>query len=179
MLKLIATTVACASVVVGVGLAAPTHADSYTAMFDAVDFLAHKYGVSAYTTHEPMEYGTYGATYGNLIVFNTGYINNPDLLHADVAADVWSGFHRGMHCSPEQMVAAHEYAHVLDNATDHTARSELVQALAEGLSGEVSGYSLNDDGTVNYPEALANAFVAVECDVPTPAEQTIYVMLTT
>lgn len=156
-------------------LGAPeANADSYDEMHAAVAFLANKYGVIAYTAHQPMEYGIYARAYGDTIVFNTGYVNNPDQLRADMTADVISGYHVGLHCSPEQALAAHEFAHVLDYLTGYTARDELNYALANGLTGEVSGYSLTSDG-----EALAEAFTAVECDVPNDVEMTLYRMLTT
>jgi hypothetical protein len=147
-------------------------ADTYDAMFEATDWLARKYGVIAYTNHQWMEYGTYAVTVGDTITFNTGYVENPDILRRDLTADVIAGYHRGANCTPEQYVAAHEFAHVLDNLTGHTADYELDYALANGLSGEVSTYALE-----SYDEAIAEAFAAVECDAPTPAEQAIYDML--
>lgn len=155
------------------------NADSYDAMFAATDWLARKYGVVVYTNHQPMEYGVYGLARGNTITFNSGYIGNPDLLRRDVTTDIMLGWHPGAHCSPEQYVAAHEFAHVLNYLTGYNANTELVMALSSGLTGEVSGYSLYEDGSVNYEEAIAEAFAAVECDVPSPAEHAIYVMLTT
>lgn len=149
-------------------------ADAYGDMFAAVDWLAQKYGVFVYTDHAPMDYGVYGVTSGDVITFNSGYIANPDLLRRDITADVNSGYHPGANCSPEQLVAAHEFAHVLDNLTGRSARAEADYAIANGLTGEVSGYAMTSTG-----EALAEAFVAVECDVPTPAENALYVMLTT
>lgn len=152
-------------------------ADSYTDMFAATDWLAKKYGVAVYVDQEPMAPGMYGYTVGNRIVFSSDYIADPALLRAHMASDVAHGFHPGEQCSAEQIVAAHEFAHVLDNFGGRSARYELVYALYNGLSGEVSGYSFNADGSVNYGEALADAFVAVECDVPTPAEAALYEML--
>lgn len=166
-----------AALFIGFGLlaAAPAKPQGYSAMFEAVDWLARKYGVFVYTAHEPMEYGVYARTIGDLIVFNSGYVNDPDLLRADMTADVVSGYHPGAHCSPEQALAAHEFAHVLDYLTGFTTEGELDYALTTGqLAGEVSGYSLE-----SYNEAIAEAFTAVECDVPSPAEQAIYTMLTT
>lgn len=151
------------------------HTDTYGDMFAAVDGLAHKYGVHVYTDHRLMEYGTYAiTTSGDVIIFNSGYIADPALLRRDVTSDVRSGWHRGANCTPEQEVATHEFAHVLDNLSGHTTDTELAAAIANGLDGEVSGYSMT-----SYDEAIAEAFVAVECDVPTPVESAIYTMLTT
>lgn len=149
-------------------------ADGYDDMFAAVDWLAHKYGVYVYTGSMPLPYDTYAATSGNTIMFNSLYTDDPALLRAHLTEDVMAGYHHGVNCSPEQLVAAHEFAHVLDNLTGQTARTELSNALANGFDGEVSGYAVT-----SIPEAIAEAFTAVECDVPTPAEETIYRMLTT
>jgi hypothetical protein len=169
---------AMASVLATVGLAvAPcAHADTgtYNNMFTAVDWLARKYGVHVYTGYEPMKGGTYAVTRYDTIVFNSVYIDNPDLLRHDVAYDVQSGWHPGIRCTPEQYIAAHEFGHVLDNFSGHTADYELIDALSNGLTGTVSGYALT-----SYDEALAESVAAVECDEPTPAEQAIYTMLTT
>lgn len=154
-------------------------ADTYGDMFAATDWLAKKYGVVVYTGQEPMESDTYGYSYGNTIVFNSFYISNPDVLQANLVSDVLTGFHRGANCTPAQLVAAHEFAHVLDYLTGYSARYELAYAVSTGtVSGNVSGYSFNEDGTVNEAEALADAFTAVECDNPTPAESALYGMLT-
>lgn len=147
-------------------------ADTYGELYDAVNWLGNKYGVTLYVSQAPLEDGTYAVTNYDTITFNSLYVNDPAALRANMVADVSSGYHPGAHCTPEQALAAHEFAHVLDNFTGHTADIELESALASGLSGEVSGYSFE-----SYDEALAEAFVAVECDVPTPAETAIYNML--
>ena len=69
---------------------------------------------------------------------------------------------------------AHEFGHVLNNLTGRTAQGELAYAVSQGMTGTVSGYALT-----SYSEALAESVAAVECDVPTPAEQALYTMLTT
>lgn len=169
---LLAMIAAGAAMVVGPVMKA--NADSYNDMFNAVDWLAHKYGVTVYTDQQPMEYGTYAVTSGDVITFNSGYTANPALLRRDVSSDVWSGYHHAAKCTPEQYVAAHEFGHVLDNLTGSTADTELQTALANGLTGTVSGYAVT-----NIREALAESFAAVECDTPTPVERTLYTMLTT
>lgn len=166
-----------AALFIGFGMlaAAPARPQGYSAMFEAVDWLAAKYGVVAYTNHAELDPATYAQTYGDVITFNTLYVNDPDLLRASMTSDVISGYHTGIHCSPEQALAAHEFAHVLDYLTGFTANEELLYAVQTGqLSGTVSGYSLE-----STHEALAEAFTAVECDVPTEAEYTIYNMLVT
>lgn len=178
MLEKIAAAVTGVAAVALIGTPAAS-ADTYDDMFNAVDWLAGKYGVSAWVGVEPMEYGTYAKTRGDEITFNTLYVANPGLLRESLVNDVSRGYHRGGNCTPAQLVAAHEYAHVLDNATGGSTRVELIVAIANGLSGEVAGYSFNDDGSVNYPEAIAAAFTAVECDSPNQVELAIYNMLTT
>ena len=173
MKRALITALVAGATAAGALQAAPTaSADTYGELFAAVDWLASKYGVIAYTRHAPMEYGTYAVAQYDTITFNSGYVGRPDLLARDMVADVASGYHRGMHCTPEQALAAHEFAHVLDNLTGRTARTELSYALAGGMTGEVSGYAVT-----SIAEAIAEAFTAVECDVPTPAEQAIYDML--
>ena len=159
-------------VIAGLLGATAAKADSYDEMFDAVDWLAKKYGVVAYTTYGPLEDGLYAETTGDTIVFNSMYVNNPDQLHADMVSDVMTGYHPGLFCSPEQVLAAHEFAHVLDYLSGYTANDELEQALANGLNGTVSGYSMESTN-----EALAEAFTAVECDTPNAVETAMYDML--
>lgn len=170
MRTIIATAVACA------GLALiptpPAKADVYDEFYNAVDWLADKYGVIVYTGTAPLAGDTYAATRGNTIILNSSYVANPDALYRYVANDMSTGFHRAANCTAPQSIAAHEFAHALDNLTGHTARIELRQALANGFGGEVSTYALESPA-----EAIAESFAAVECDTPTPAEQAIYMML--
>lgn len=159
--------------------AAVAHADTYGELFHWVDVMAAKYGMGeVYVGVQPMAPGVYGETTGSTIMFNTAYVQNPAKLTADLASDVQYGYHPGAQCTATQVLAAHESAHVLDNITGRTARLELRDAVANGLSGELSGYSFKN-GDLNVGEALADAMVAVECDTPTEAEMALYTMLTT
>lgn len=163
------------AIIIAALLASPVAtADTYYNMYAATDWLAKKYNVHVYTANEWMEDGTYAITDGDTIVFNSAYVNNPDQLMADMTNDMLTGWHHGLRCTPEQYIAAHEFGHVLDNLDGHTADYELAYALSQGLSGFVSGYAVT-----NYDEALAESFAAVECDTPTPVEQSLYTMLTT
>lgn len=174
------TTVVVALAVVAGVTAAPAAANTYREFFDSVDWLADKYGAgTVYVGHEPMEEGSYAWSSGRTIMLNSYYIDNPEQLWVDLNRDVMHGFHPGRMCTPAELVAAHEFAHVLDYLSGYSARTELEYAIVNGLSGEVSGYSFNSDGTVNHGEALADAFLAVECDEPTNAELALYEMLTT
>lgn len=153
---------------------------TYDDLVHWVDWMAKKYDMGTiYVAQESMPEGTYGETRGRTITFNSYYINNPQQLQSDLSNDVANEYHPGEQCTATQILAAHESAHVLDYITGWTADYELEFALENGFSGEVSGYSINEDGTPNYPEALADAMVAVECDTPTPAEKAIYTMLVT
>lgn len=163
-----------------VGSAAVARADTYDDLFHWVDWMAQKYGMgNVYVGEAYLPDGVYGESQGRTIVFNKAYVDRPGRLAVDIAQDVAYGYHPGKGCTPTQVVAVHESAHVLDNITGHTAQYELATALKNGLSGEVSGYSFDQAGNVNIPEALADAMVAVECDTPTPAETALYTMLTT
>jgi hypothetical protein len=170
MRNIIATAVACA----GLALipAPPANADVYDNFFAAADWLAKKYGVVVYVDTRPLDYTTYAQAQGYTITLNSYWAADPAALDANIAYEIETEYSRGRYCSAVQSLAAHEFAHILDNATGHTARGELLQALANGFGGEVSGYALESPG-----EAIAESFVAVECDVPTPAEQAIYTML--
>lgn len=162
--------------------AAPASADNaYDELFHYVDVMAVKYGMGTVQVGQRyMEADTYAATSGSTIMFNTTYVENPAQLTAYMAHDVARHYHPGVNCSATQSVAVHEAAHVLDNITGRTARRELADAIANGLSsGELSGYSFDADGNLLPGEALADAMVAVECDTPTPAEMALYTMLTT
>ena len=169
-----AGNVIIAAACAGVALASapPAHADVYSEFYDAVDWLGKKYGVAVFVGAEPMASDTYAATEGITIYLNSSYIAYPNVFYSDVAEDQQSGYHRSARCTAPQAVAAHEFAHVLDNLTNHSARTELLTAIRNGFDGEVSGYALESPG-----EAIAESFAAVECDVPTPAEQAIYNML--
>lgn len=167
------TLIVGATVVALAIVSAPVaQADVYDEFYAAVDWLGKKYGVVVYVGAEPMEYGTYAATQGNVIVLNGRYNANADMFNRAIAVDMYDGFHRGANCTASQYVAAHEFAHALDNLTGRTARAELLSALNNGFGGEVSGYALESPG-----EAIAESFAAVECDTPTPAESAIYTML--
>ncbi len=166
-------TLLAAIAVGGASLAAPVaHADSYSDMYATVDYLGHKYGVRAYVDQQPMGDGLFAVTDGDVITFNSYYINNPAQLRIDVTSNVQSGWNPGKNCTPEQVVATHEFGHVLDNLSGHSTDYELRDAIANGLRGVISGYSFT-----NYDEAIADSFMAVECDEPTSAEQAIYDML--
>ncbi|QHB37464.1 hypothetical protein SEA_LEOPARD_58 [Mycobacterium phage Leopard] len=94
------------------------------------------------------------------------------------AAGVEAGYHPGG-CSAATATAIHEAAHVLDTRSYNEARYELIEkyGTGESLHGLLSGYSFNDDGTLNVPEALAEAFQAVECGVANATEQELWHML--
>ncbi|AYD82075.1 zinc-finger protease [Mycobacterium phage Saguaro] len=173
----LAATAALAGTALGIAPGAAA-SPTYDELFTWVDYLDDKYATGTiWVGVESLPPGTYAASRGNEIVFNALYVHNRDAFDLAMASDVAHGYHPGAHCTATQIVAAHEVAHVLDWATGYTARRELAVALATGLSGQVSGYSFDADGTVNIPEALANALVAVECDTPTPAESYIYNLL--
>lgn len=153
-------------------LAPSASADGYEDMHAAVEWLANKYGISAYTNTAPLPYKVYAIARDNLITFNSLYDDNPALLREHLVLDIATGYHNGGACTPEQWVAAHEYGHIIDNTTGMTAQQELATALANGFGGTVSTYA-----TTSIDEALAEAFVSVECGNPTPAESAIYEML--
>lgn len=163
-----------------VGSIAIARADTYDDLFHWVDWMAQKYGMGTiYVGEAYLPDGVYGESQGRTIVFNKAYVDSPGRLAVDMAEDIVYGYHPGKGCTPTQVVAVHESAHVLDYITGYSARYELAGALKNGLSGEVSGYSVDNNGNVDIPEALADAMVAVECDTPTPAETVLYEMLTT
>jgi hypothetical protein len=169
-----------AAIGIAVATAPGAHADTYDDLFYWVDWMAKKYNMgTVYVSEQYMADGEYGESNGRTIIFNKLYVDNPQKLYNDLSSDVGSHYHPGARCTASQALAAHESAHVLDWETGYTARYELAEAVNNGLSGQLTGYSFNADGTLNIPEALADAMVAVECDVPTPAEQAIYNMLTT
>lgn len=191
---LLGMMLAGAAIVLGPVLAAaPANTDTGSANADAtttygelfhwVDAMAVKYQMgTVYVGQQYLQSNYYGKTTGSTVMFNTSYVQNPAKLTADWASDAAINYHPGhpgAPCSAEQLVAVHESAHVLDNVTGRTAQRELADAIANGLTGELTGYSFNADGSVNLGEALADAMVAVECDTPTPAEQALYTILTT
>lgn len=148
-------------------------ADVFDEFYGAVDWLGKKYGVTVYVNAMPLDYGTYAQASGDQITLNSWYLDNPAQLDADIASDIYEGYHRGELCTAPQYVAAHEFGHALDNLTGNGARVELASALNSGFSGTVSEY-----GTTSPAEAIAESFAAVECgSAPTAAEQAIYTML--
>ncbi|AXN53364.1 metallophosphoesterase [Mycobacterium phage Thonko] len=174
MKRTLTAALGAVGVAVGLATAPPAQADAYDEFYAAADWLAGKYGVDVYVGTAPLDPGTYAQARGATIVLNSYFVAYPAELDAAIASEIATGYSRGRYCSAVQGIAAHEYAHVLDNVTGHSARAELVNALAAGMTGTVSGYAVT-----SVPEAIAESFVAVECDVPTPAEQAIYDMLTT
>ena len=179
-MKKLAAAVALALAAMGTAPTATADQAVYNDFVHWVDWMAKKYDLgTVYVGYRALDSTTYAQAQGTQIWFNSYFIANPDVLWADMRSDVDTNYHNGAKCSPTQIIAAHESAHVLDNLTGHTARAELDYALASGLTGTVSGYSLNADGSVNLGEALASAMVAVECGYPTEAEGILYNMLTT
>lgn len=162
------------------GLApAASASPTFDELFAWVDYLDDKYGTGViWVDVAELGPGVYAGSRGNQIIFNSRYVDDRAALDAGIASDVVHGYHPGGNCTSTQLVAAHEVGHVLDWATGYTARYELAAALDAGLTGTVSGYSFAGDGSVDIPEALANALVAVECGSPTPAELYIYSLLT-
>lgn len=97
-----------------------------------------------------------------------------------IEADIAAGYHNAG-CTPIRTVALHEAAHVIDNLRGGMPSAQAQAALGYGprpeLVGELSGYSFNDDGSVNAGEALAEAFQAAMCGSAGPAEMELYEML--
>lgn len=120
---------------------------------------------------EPMEGNVYAQADGRRITFNTRYTTNRRLLESMVTQNSRDGFHPALgHCSPEELLAFHEAAHVIDV---HRGRgpSTAVAAL-HGLKG-LSGYSYLDR-QVNSPEALAEGFASVLCNGGSDSDRRIY-----
>lgn len=110
------------------------------------------------------------------IEVNQEWTEDDTSMTASVALDVAQNFYRGG-CDPIATIAVHEFAHVLDARSGFEARDELTAALGTTYFGDLSGYSYNSDGTVNVPEALANAFQAEECGTANAQEMQLYSML--
>jgi len=173
-----------ASILTAISLIAapPSHATVYDEFFATVDYMAKKYGMGmVFVSQQVMDPDTYAMTEGTSIWFNTLYLNDPDELYASMRSDVQHDFHPGWNCSAAQILGVHESAHVLDTLTGRSAWTEVRATYGDqvtSLYGQLSGYSFQD-GWLDISEALADAMVAVECDVPTPAESALYYMLTT
>lgn len=114
------------------------------------------------------------------ITINHHYASDPSVLTRLVNQDVQLHFHPALgHCSGAQLLAYHESAHIVDFGRGQVADALLVQRFGDGkqLQGILSGYSFNSAGSINAPEALAEAFAAVKCDGGNWAEQELYHML--
>jgi hypothetical protein len=162
---------------IGMFFSANAKGDTYGDLFYWTDWMAKKYGVQIYVAEEGLPPHIYGISQGNTIVYNSYYTANPAELHASMSQDVADGYHPGKYCTATQIVAVHESAHVIDWYNGRSGEAELRAAVAGGMSGYVSAYSFNSDGSINYGEALADAMVAVECDDPTDAEVAMWEML--
>lgn len=97
-----------------------------------------------------------------------------------VNADIAAGYHNGG-CTPIRTVALHEAGHVINNLRGGLPTMEAQAAVGyrprPELRGELSGYSFNEDGSVNAGEAIAEAFQAVMCGSGGTVEQALYEML--
>lgn len=114
------------------------------------------------------------------ITINHHYASDPYDLTRLVNQDVEAHFHPALgHCSGPQLLAYHESAHIVDFGRGQIADELLKQRFGDGkqLQGILSGYSFEANGSINAPEALAEAFAAVKCDGGNWAEQELYHML--
>lgn len=97
-----------------------------------------------------------------------------------VNADIAAGYHNGG-CSPIRTVALHEAGHVISNLRGRKPEMLAQEVVGYGprldLQAELSGYSFNEDGSVDVAEAMAEAFQAAMCGSAGPAEMELYEML--
>jgi hypothetical protein len=74
-------------------------------------------------------------------------------------------------CTPIELLVAHEFAHIVNNYMGRVPGDNLVRdalyITPDQLSymrSQLSGYSFNEDGTLNASEALADAWAAYVCN---------------
>lgn len=191
------TRIAALLLVVGMFVAAPAVAEPpiVRPMFQAADdptlVTEITETVRAITVEHPeirgirvgsaqLPFGVYAMTNRTGIGFNIQITTNKALLDWLMQQDENAHFHPPLgHCTPVELLASHETAHAIDFAHNKTADTELVALVGDGhtLHNQLSGYSFNDDGTINPPEALAEAFASVRCNGGNSAEQQLAQLL--
>lgn len=128
----------------------------------------------------------YAITQGATITVNELFSSDRRKLEDSVAYDVSVGWHPRLgHCTGAQFIAYHEAAHLVDGSEGRIAHNMLNDRFGNGkqLHGILSEYSFHSKnepymgGTINYSEALAEAFAAVHCGGGNPVERELNQML--
>lgn len=132
-------------------------------------------------TGEPMEKGVYAAAANKKITFNVEYTSDRRRLEASVALDIASRFHPPLgRCSPAELLAYHESAHIIDQAHDREPQRRLNEMYTLGRIQwrDLSGYSFWYETSIFRPgEALAEAFASVQCNGGNATERQIAALL--
>lgn len=129
-------------------------------------------------TTERLQPDAYGGAIPGHIAINDHWASDPVTMQRNFDVDVAEGFHKGG-CTVGRYLAFHESAHQIDYAHLHEADYEVLATFGNGtqLHGQLSGYSFDELGILNPPEALADAFAAVWCGSAGPADYKLYGML--
>lgn len=123
--------------------------------------------------------GVYAFAENQSITFNVLYTDNQRLFEAMVHSDVEGHFHPPLgRCTPAELLAYHESAHIIDQARDKAPRRALIAAYGSGksLRGVLSGYSFGEF-SLAPGEALAEAFASAKCNGGNSTEQKIAALL--
>lgn len=160
---------------------------AYTASTDLV--LAHQFthtinrlareypelrGITIGSHHMP--YGVYAYAKGDRIMFNTFYAEHKNRFEASVHADIQAGFHPVLGwCSPAELLAFHEAAHIIDRKRDLHPRKSIVRihGTGEHLRKVLPGYSFTVNG-LNAGEAMAEVFASVYCNGGSGVERELF-----
>lgn len=123
-----------------------------------------------------MQEGVYGYAKNNRIMFNTLYMADRAKFEQAVYEDIAVGFHPELGwCSPAELLAFHEAAHIIDRRRDLFPRKALSRDYGSGASlrGSLPGYAFTRSG-LNAGEAMAEVFASVHCNGGNGVERRLF-----
>lgn len=126
-------------------------------------------------THS-MQDEVYGYAKDGRIMFNTLYMSDRAKFEQSIRADIAEGFHPALGwCSPAELMAFHEAAHIIDRRRNLVPRQSLLRDYGTGraLLTSLPGYAFTLRG-LNAGEAMAEVFASVHCNGGNSVERHLF-----
>lgn len=123
-----------------------------------------------------IQYGVYAYAKDNRIMFNTLYMTHRTKFEQSIRDDIAAGFHPELGwCSPAELLAFHEAAHIIDRKRDLLPRKSVVRihGTGEHLRSVLPGYAFTVNG-LNAGEAMAEVFASVYCNGGNAVERRLF-----
>lgn len=124
-----------------------------------------------------LDLNTYATAGGSTIMFNSAYTYSARIIDRMIITDVAAGYHPDLgYCTPEQLIAYHEAAHIIDAKKDRRPSEAVEKRYGNALGLHLSGYSFSG-GSLNPVEALAESFASTLCNGGNEVERQMYEMV--